>query len=242
MPTQLKSETARVNGAKSQGPKTAEGREKSSANSFKHGLSARNIVVLECENEDDFWMVHNEQMQIHQPATPAEKDLVDQMVAARWRMRRLRSIESALLDSEMIRQKAAIAEKFAQCDRGVQLSEAYTTQANQSRAMALASRHESRLNRMYLSSYKVLRELQAVRMKQSTQPQAPEPTQPEPPTPPRPSSQKPAQQICDNEPTTPVDSAAGERDQAHEEQPTHPKSDIRNPKSLSPRHPKSFFR
>src|SRR5712691_2503147 len=208
MPTQLKSETARVNGAKSQGPKTAEGREKSSANSFKHGLSARNIVVLECENEDDFWTVHNEQMEIHQPATPAEKDLVDQMVAARWRMRRLRSIESALLDSEMIRQKAAIDEKFAQCDRGVQLSEAYTTQANQSRAMALASRHESRLNRMYMSSYKVLRELQALRMKQSTQPEAPEPTKPEPPTPPRaaettnqPSSQKPAQKICDNEPT-----------------------------------------
>ncbi len=239
MPTQLKSETARVNGAKSHGPKTAEGREKSSANAFKHGLSARNIVVLECENEDDFWTVHNEQMEIHHPATPAEKDLVDQMVAARWRMRRLRSIESALLDSEMIRQKAAIAEKFAQCDRGVQLSEAYTTQANQSRAMALASRHESRLNRMYLSSYKVLRELQAVRMKQSTQPAAPEPTKPEPPTPPPPSSQKPAEQICDNEPTTPVDSATGERDQAHEEQQTQP--EIRNPKSetLLPTHPKS---
>jgi hypothetical protein len=230
MPTQLKSETARVNGAKSHGPKTAEGREKSSANSFKHGLSARNIVVLECENEEDFWTVHNEQMEIHQPATPAEKDLVDQMVAARWRMRRLRSIESALLDSEMIRQKAAIAEKFAQCDRGVQLSEAYSTQANQSRALALASRHESRLNRMYLSSYKVLRELQAARMKQSTQPEAPEPAKPEPPT--------PVKQICDNEPKaggagdSPAKTSA--RDQAHEEQPTHPKSEIR--------HPKSFFR
>jgi hypothetical protein len=233
MPTQLKSETARVNGAKSQGPKTAEGREKSSGNSFKHGLSARNIVVLECENEDDFWTVHNEQMEIHQPATPAERDLVDQMVAARWRVRRLRSIESALLDSEMIRQKAAIDEKFAQCDRGVQLSEAYTTQANQSRAMALASRQESRLNRMYFSSYKVLRELQAARMKQSTQPAAPEPTKPEPPPPPRtaeatnrPSFRKPAKKICGNEPKTPVHSAADagdspaktyERDQAHEE-------------------------
>ena len=182
------------------------------------------------------------------------------MVSARWRLRRIRSIESAILDSEMIKQKAAIDEKFAQCDRGVQLSEAYTTQANQSRAMALASRHESRLNRMYLSSYKVLRELQAARMKQSTQPEAPEPTKPEPPTPPRPSSLKPAKKICDNEPTAAVDPAGdadtgigkdrtgdspaktSERDQAHEEQPTHPKSEIRHPKSLFPRHPKSLFR
>src|SRR5213592_3797718 len=50
MATQLKSETARANGAKSQGPKTAQGREKSSRNSTKHGLSSRNPLVLECEN------------------------------------------------------------------------------------------------------------------------------------------------------------------------------------------------
>src|SRR5207245_3679087 len=137
MATQLKSETARVNGAKSRGPKTAEGREKSSRNAVKHGLSGRNIVVLECENDDDFWTVHNDQMEIHQPATPAEKDLIDQMVAARWRMRRLRAIESALLDTEMATQKAALAQKFAECDRGVQLAEAFATQTNQSRAIAL---------------------------------------------------------------------------------------------------------
>jgi hypothetical protein len=219
MATQLKSDTARANGAKSHGPKTAEGREKSSRNATKHGLSGRNIVVLDCENEDDFWTVHNDQMEIHQPATPAEKDLVDQMVAARWRMRRLRSIESALLDTEMITQKAALEEKFADCDRSVELAEAYTTQANKSRAMALASRCDSRLHRMYLSSYKVLRELQADRKKQSTEP-APEPTQPETPPPPvpvevakpepanppaiRPTIPQPAQKIFDNEPKTAV--------------------------------------
>jgi hypothetical protein len=81
MPSQLKSETTRINGAKSRGPKTAEGREKSSRNSVTHGLTGRNIVVLECENQDDFWAVHAEPMEIHQPATPAEKDLVEQMVS-----------------------------------------------------------------------------------------------------------------------------------------------------------------
>src|SRR6266567_629180 len=170
MPTQLKSETARANGAKSQGPKTAQGREISSRNSTKHGLSSRNLLVLECENADDFQAVHDSQMEIHQPATPAEKDLVDQMIAARWRIIRLQSIESGLLDTEMRRRKRI--EQKLETGHVVQLSDAYAEQANDSRAMALASRHESRLNRMYQSSYKVLRDLQASRLKQSTQPVA----------------------------------------------------------------------
>jgi hypothetical protein len=78
----------------------------------------------------------------------------------------------------MIIQKAAIGEKFANCDRGVELAEAYTTQANKSRAMALASRCAS-----HHSSYKVLRERASRRMKQSTEPATPESTQPEPPHP-----------------------------------------------------------
>src|SRR6266705_3504940 len=182
MPTQLRSDTARANGAKSHGPATAEGREKSSRNAVKHGLFSRNPLVLECENDDDFKALHNSQLEIHQPATPAEKDLVDQMVAARWRVLRLQSIESGLLDREMRKKKKHELEFPS--GRSVTLSDAYQGQANGYTAMGLASRCESRFHRMYLSSYKVLRELQAARMKQSTQTAAPEPAQPEPPPPP----------------------------------------------------------
>src|SRR5262245_51885044 len=105
MTTQLKSDTARVNGAKSQGPKTAEGRAISSRNATKHGLSSRNPVVLECENDEDYEALHQSQMEIHQPATAAERDLVDQMVVARWRILRLQRIESDILDNEMRRRK-----------------------------------------------------------------------------------------------------------------------------------------
>jgi len=208
MTTQLKSDTARANGAKSHGPKTAEGREKSSRNATKHGLSARNIVVLDCENDDDFWTVHNDQMEIHQPATPAEKDLVDQMVAARWRILRLQSIETDLLDTEMRRRQENQRERGR--DDIIRLSTAYSSEANNSRAMALASRCESRFTRIYQSSYKILRELQAARAKQSTQPAAAEPTQPEPPAPEirNPTSEillpPPAQNIFDNEPRAAV--------------------------------------
>jgi hypothetical protein len=193
MPTNLRSETARANGAKSRGPKTAEGIAKSSRNSLVHGLSGRNIVVLECENPDDFWLVLNEQMEIHQPATPAEKDLVDQMVAARWRLRRIRSIETAILDAEMIRQKPELAQKFAHCDAGIELAHAFCAMADNSRALALASRYEARLYRMHHSAYKILRELQEERRRQATPPAALEAKQPEPPPEPtNPPAPKPA--------------------------------------------------
>jgi hypothetical protein len=235
MPTQLKSDTARANGAKSHGPTTAEGRAKSSRNATKHGLSSRNPLVLECENQEDFQAVHDQQMEIHQPATPAEKDLVDQMVAARWRILRLQSIETDVLDTEMRRRQENQRERGR--DDIIRLSVAYTTVADNSRAMALASRCESRLTRIYQSSYKILRELQAARVKQSTQPAAPEPAQPE-----APAKAQSEEKICDIKPTAAVilsapdaqaatsgNAVMGEQRSVGGGQHRNPKSDIRNP-------------
>src|SRR6266851_1122004 len=104
MTSELKSATSRANGAKSHGPKTPEGKEKSSRNSLVHGFTSKNTIVLECENEDDFQVMIGDYTATYQPGSPVEEDLVNQMVACRWRMQRLRIIETALLDSEMRRE------------------------------------------------------------------------------------------------------------------------------------------
>ncbi len=181
MPSQLRSDTARANGAKSRGPKSAETKEKSSRNSLRHGFTARNIILLECESAEEFQKMEDDFAATHQPATPAEQDLVDEMVAARWRIERIRTIETVIQDCEMIRKKSEIEKTFLQPDSGVHLAMAFRTLAEESSCMALISRYETRLSRMYDRAYRALRQLQqqaAEPRKQKSEPKPPEPPKP----------------------------------------------------------------
>ncbi len=180
MPSQLRSDTARANGAKSRGPKTAETKEKSSRNSLRHGFTARNIILLECESGDEFQKMEDDFAATYQPATPAEQDLVNEMVAARWRINRIRTIETVIMDCEMVRKKAEIEKTFLQPDSGIHMGMAFRTLAEESRSLSLCNRYESRFSRMYERAYRTLRELQqkAEPKKQKSEPEPLEPPKP----------------------------------------------------------------
>jgi hypothetical protein len=198
--SELKSETSRANGAKSHGPKTAEGREKSSHNSFKHGFTAKKTIVLECENKEQFQEVLGYYTVTYQPGSAVEEDLVSEMVACRWRMQRLRLIETALIDSEMDRE---LPDVETPADPGYQLAFAFRRLVDESRAISLASRYESRLHRIHERTHRTLRELQQSRQQQAAQP----PVQPEPPAAgpePVPTPAAGADKKSRNEPTAPA--------------------------------------
>ena len=180
MPSQLRSDTARANGAKSRGPKSAETKEKSSRNSLRHGFTSRHTILLECEDEDEFQELEEEFAATHQPATPAEQDLVNEMVAARWRINRIRTIETVIMDCEMVRKKAEVEKTFLQPDSGIHMGMAFRTLAEESRSLDLCNRYESRFSRMYERAYRTLRELQqkAEPKKQKSEPEPPEPPKP----------------------------------------------------------------
>ena len=183
MPSELKSETARANGAKSHGPKTAEGKEASSRNAIKHGLTARHTLILQCESPEDYQAMLAEHIVIHQPVTPPEKELVDQMTIARWRIRRFVAAETDLIDSEIVRNREKVNKEFAPTDSGVHLAMAIRSLADESRALSLMSRYESRLQRVHDKAYAALRDLQQSRASQPPPPEPPPTSSPDPEAP-----------------------------------------------------------
>src|SRR4029077_10455065 len=136
---------------------------------------------------------------------------------ARWRMQRLRMIETALIDSEMQRE---LPETETPADPGFQIAFAFRRLVDDSRAISLASRYESRLHRIHERTHRTLRELQQTRLTSTTHSPsvsagAPEPTpapnQPEltPPTVAVPEEAPPSDdKNLRNEPTPPAPAAA----------------------------------
>jgi hypothetical protein len=172
MPSALKSATARLNGAKSRGPKSAAGREKSSRNSLRHGLTARQTVLLEHENANEFAQVLADYTTTYQPATPAEHDLVKQIATARWRIERLWAMETALLDLEMVRQKPEVRKEFNRADPAIFLALAFRALADASNALSLITRYESRLQRILDRARRNIHSLQEAPKQPPAQPAA----------------------------------------------------------------------
>src|SRR5450631_1624896 len=180
MTSELKSATARANGAKSRGPKSPETRQKSSRNSLTHGFTARKTMVLECENNDQFLAMVADYVADYQPGSPVEKNLVNEMAAARWRTIRLRMMEVALLDSEINRPHAPNDSRPQPTDPGYQIAAAFRRLVDDSHALQFISRYESRLHRIHERSHRTLRELQQSRKQQTAEPVSPPPAPPEP--------------------------------------------------------------
>ena len=88
MPTERQSESARINGAKSHGPISAEGKEKSSRNSLRHGCTASHTIILACEDPKDFERMVEKYDTMYKPVTLEEQNLVDEMFASASRLRR----------------------------------------------------------------------------------------------------------------------------------------------------------
>ena len=74
----LRSQAARRNGAKSRGPKTDAGKERSAQNALKHGMHSRSIV-LAGESAAAYQQLRDEYLAEHQPQGPTECHLVETM-------------------------------------------------------------------------------------------------------------------------------------------------------------------
>ena len=95
-----RAEQSRINGGKSQGPITPEGKAISSRNSLKHGFAAIVNVVLRIEDKEAFTEHLTALRNCYKPRDYAEQLYVDQLAAITWRQSRLGALETALVDAQ----------------------------------------------------------------------------------------------------------------------------------------------
>jgi hypothetical protein len=101
MASAAKIKASRLNGAKSRGPITAQGKKTSSLNALKHGLTAKTLVLWN-ENHSLFENVRQSYIDSLQPTSSLELELTQTMVTAEWRLRRAWALETALAEDMLL--------------------------------------------------------------------------------------------------------------------------------------------
>jgi hypothetical protein len=100
-------EANRRNAQASTGPKTPEGKARSSQNARRHGLSAKHIAFADDEEREIFESLRDELHAALQPSGELENIYFDQAVFAQWNIRK-----SRILESQALSEAAAAAAPF----------------------------------------------------------------------------------------------------------------------------------
>src|SRR6266481_279189 len=169
MPTDKQIQAARENGAKSKGPKTPEGKQRSSQNATQHGMLAETLV-LQNENQAEFETLRAAYFDQYQPIGPTETHLVQQIIACEWRQHRSWAFETALFDDEMARMEPKLEKEYVVIDEATRAAHSWKSLSDSSNSLRLLTRYEASLHRRYLRAIKTLTELQTARKAAETEP------------------------------------------------------------------------
>jgi hypothetical protein len=130
-------------------------------NAASHGLTAKTLI-LQNENPDHFLEILTAYYEYWKPSNQVEVDLIAEMVAARWRLRRCWRYETALLDIEMDAQSPDFEKRFETFDEDVRGGLAFATLVDKSRGLLTAIRYGIHLSRTYrktLDEFRLMRKL-----------------------------------------------------------------------------------
>ena len=130
-----------ANAQHSTGPRTPEGKARSSQNATRHGLTSTRLIVREDEREE-FEQLQTSLLEEVHPEGALEQDVFTQLLHASWNLRRFRRLE---------------AEQFVD---GVDP----LADPNREKEMDRLARYQARIERSYYRALKELRALQTNRM------------------------------------------------------------------------------
>jgi hypothetical protein len=228
----------RANARKSTGPRTPEGKARASLNAISHGLFCKDLV-LPGESRETFDLLRRLWISSLNPQDTAELWLVDRIVAANWKLRRLQESESLFhhADKNDVLQLEDLEEKLQEMHQRDPHSERPLTpddlrqvpsaailcvQLNaedKARRFERMSKYEQRLEQSVHRAMRQLRQLRKDREKEEELPRSPflddeleieeEEEKKDMGEPPMPQSQSTEDQNDENEPTADREDASG---------------------------------
>ena len=140
MATSAQIEANRENAQKSTGARTEAGKQASSRNAVRHGLTGHIFVLLDWESPEDFDVLKTALEQEHKPATPTEKILVEKMVQHYWLAQRCTSFQTFVMSDDI----SDPEQIMRTVDRYIRYQTQHQRQFNQALAMLLKLRAEAR--------------------------------------------------------------------------------------------------
>ena len=167
MSTEKQQQANRRNAQLSTGPRTPDGKARSSLNALTHGLTAAQILIPS-ESADDFESHAASFRDRWAPVDSVESFLVDQMIVAAWRLRRTRILESAVFaqrEFEVARNQREREEELT--DEADHIVTAYRRECSSTNSLENISRQETRIERAF---YRAMHEL--ARLRKSVPPAA----------------------------------------------------------------------
>ena len=161
MATAAQQQANKENAQHSTGPRTAEGKQRSSQNALKHGLCALDPLI---PGEDpEAFQEHFCEIELDlQPASVIESQLVEQIADISWRLKRLSRIEAAVITAFY---DATAEQPSNQGNDTDQLLGKALAHDNRLAALNRLGRYEAQLSRRYHRAIKEFRDLRKERIR-----------------------------------------------------------------------------
>jgi len=152
-------EINRANSQHSTGPKTEAGKQRSSLNALRHGLTGQ-IVVMPTEDLQAYQSHLKSFTDEYHPQGATESNLVQALADTSWRLNRVAALEANLLTLAAAREPNPLDEAPDQIQDAMAIVAALESQ---SKALSNLSMHSQRLSRQFERTVAQLRDLQKTR-------------------------------------------------------------------------------
>lgn len=148
-----------ANAQHSTGPRTEDGKRRSSLNTLRHGLTGQTIV-LPSEDLAAYERHTRRFTDDLQPKGAIEDQLVQSLADAAWRLNRVAALENNVLALGAIRHDPAITTHHPEANDAIAIAQ---NLHQHNRTLATLSMHGQRLSRQVHQTFRLLREIQAER-------------------------------------------------------------------------------